>query len=107
MQRIESAEIRAADHIREAANEGILLTPIKRSDGRPGRNQRNRQMTNESKTPSTMKTLIPDQLDEVSGGWGLIWGAFNTLKTGSPTGDLCDVPSERAKMPNFCALPKA
>jgi hypothetical protein len=48
MQRIESAEIRAADHVREAANEGILLTPIKRTDDRPGRNQRNRQMTNES-----------------------------------------------------------
>lgn len=76
MQRIESAEIRAADHVREAANEGILLTPIKRSDGRPGRNQRNRQMTNESTNlkangnigMNEMRALSAVELDAVSGG---------------------------------------
>jgi hypothetical protein len=71
VQRIESAEIRAADHICEAANEGILLTPIKRSDGRPGRNQRSRQMTNEStnlKVNGEMRALSAVELDAVSGG---------------------------------------
>jgi len=64
-------------------------------------------MTNESKSTPTTEILTPDRLDEVSGGWCTIGMAFTAMKTGSPTGDLCDVPSQRAQMPNYCALPKA
>jgi len=65
-------------------------------------------MTNESKTTPTMEILTLDQLDEVSGGLvrEIVAVFVNILKTGSPTGDLCDVPSERAKSPVYCGLPR-
>lgn len=70
--------------------------------------QGTRNMHSTTATTPTMKILTPDQLDEVSGGWGInIAAGFTFMKTGSPTGDLCDVPSVRAKAPNYCALPKA
>ena len=68
---------------------------------------RNMRSTTTTKTTPIMKILTPDQLDEVSGGWASWGAAFTAMKTGSPTGDLCDVPSVRAKAPNYCALPKA
>jgi len=63
-------------------------------------------MTNDSKSAVE---LTADQLDEVSGGLvrEIVQVVVNILKTGSPTGDLCDVPDFRAKAPNYCALPKA
>jgi hypothetical protein len=77
------------------------------SDGRnrpTSQGNRNMHSTTTTESTPTMKVLTPDQIDEVSGGWGLIAAAFNYMKTGSPTGDLCDVPN---KAPAYCALPKA
>ena len=68
---------------------------------------RNMHSTTAIKTTPTMKILNPDQIDQVSGGFfsgALIAAAFTYMKTGSPTGDLCDVPN---KAPAYCALPKA
>jgi hypothetical protein len=47
---------------RETANQGILLTPMKRSDHRSGRKQRNRSMTNDT------QLLNDTELATVAGG---------------------------------------
>jgi hypothetical protein len=69
---------------------------------------RNMHSTTTTKSTPTMEILTPDQLDEVSGGFvrEIVAAFVNILKTGSPTGDLCDIPSERAKSPVYCGLPR-
>jgi hypothetical protein len=57
---------------REAANQGIVLTPMKRRDDRSGRIQRNRSMTNMKANRNTgtneTRALSAVELDAVSGG---------------------------------------
>jgi len=73
---------------REAANEGILLTPMKRSDDRPGRKQRRMTMM----TTNTNEAFTDAELDGVNGGYSLgefksdFLGAVASLKQGIQDG---------------------
>jgi hypothetical protein len=81
---------------REAANAGILLTPMKRSDDRPGRKQRRMTMKTEITNAMTRMTnddtatheLSIEELDAVAGGAISVKGFVGAMVGGAVGGAL-------------------